>query len=216
MDIAIAGGHGKIARHLNRKLALDGHVVRGIVRDAGHVDDLHDDGVTPVVLDLEEASVAQVAEAITGADAVVFAAGAGPGSGAPRKETVDYGAAVALRAAAERVGVQRYVMVSAMGVDDPPQDDEVFSVYLRAKQRADADLMASDLAWTIVRPGGLTDEPGTGHVEVARSVPRGRIPREDVASLLHAVLADPETAGVCVEAVSGSTPIPEAVASLRP
>ncbi len=216
MDIAIAGGHGKIARHLNRKLALDGHVVRGIVRDAGHVDDLHDDGVTPVVLDLEEASVAQVAEAITGADAVVFAAGAGPGSGAPRKETVDYGAAVALRAAAERVGVQRYVMVSAMGVDDPPQDDEVFSVYLRAKQRADADLMASDLAWTIVRPGGLTDEPGTGHVEVARSVPRGRIPREDVASLLHAVLADPETVGVCVEAVSGSTPIPEAVASLRP
>ncbi len=215
MDIVIAVAHGSIARHLNRKLALAGHAARGIVRDAAHVDDLHDDGVTPVVLDLEEASVAQVGSAIACADAVVFAAGAGPGSGAPRKETVDYGAAVLLRAAAEQVGVPRYVMVSAMGVDDPPQDDEVFSVYLRAKQRADADLMASDLAWTIVRPGGLTDEPGTGHVEVAPSVARGRIPREDVASLLRAVLEDPETAGVCVEAVSGPTPIAEAVATLR-
>ncbi|MFO8076983.1 MAG: SDR family oxidoreductase [Egibacteraceae bacterium] len=216
MDIVIAGAHGKIARHLNRRLALVGHATRGIVRDAAHAADLDDDGVTPVVLDLEEASVDRVAEAIAGADAVVFTAGAGPGSGAARKETVDYGAAVRLRAAAEEAGVPRYVMVSAMGVDDPPQDDEVFSVYLRAKQRADADLMASDLDWTILRPGGLTDEPGTGRIEVGPSVPRGRIPREDVAALLHAVLDDPETAGVCVEVVSGPTPIDEAVASLRP
>lgn len=216
MDIVIAGAHGKIARHLNRRLALVGHATRGIVRDAAHAADLDDDGVAPLVLDLEEASVDRVAEAIAGADAVVFAAGAGPGSGAARKETVDYGAAVLLRAAAEEAGVPRYVMVSAMGVDDPPQDDEVFSVYLRAKQRADADLMASDLDWTILRPGGLTDEPGTGRVEVGPSVPRGRIPREDVAALLHAVLDDPGTAGVCVEVISGPTPIDEAVASLRP
>ena len=173
MDIAVVGAHGKVARRLTRRLAQRGDRVRGLVRNPDHTADVEADGAEPVLHDLEADAVADLAARIRGADAVVFAAGAGPGSGAPRKETVDYGGAVALLDAAREAGVARYLMVSAMGTDDPPRDDEVFSVYLRAKARADNALMASDRAWTVVRPGGLTDDPGTGRVTLARHVSRG-------------------------------------------
>lgn len=214
MDIAIAGGHGQIALHLSRMLSARGDTVRGIIRSAEQQDDLAAVGARGVVLDLERASVVEVADAIDGADAVVFAAGAGPGSGAARKETVDHEAAVKLRDAAEQAGVGRYVMISAMGTDDPPDGDEVFDVYLRAKARADRDVMASDLAWTIVRPGRLTNDAGTGAVTLARHVGRGAIPREDVAAVVVAALDDPATAGHIVEIVGGDTPIAEALAAV--
>lgn len=214
MDVRIAGGHGQIARILTHQLAGRGDTVHGIVRDPAQTDDLVHDGATPVVLDLETCGVDQLADAVRGADAVVFAAGAGPGSGAARKWTVDHGAAAKLREAAGAAGVDRYVMVSAMGTDDPPQDDDVFSVYLRAKARADDELMASDLDWTVVRPGRLTDEPGTGRVSLARHVGRGRIPREDVATVLRSCLDDRRTVGHVFEVVGGDTPVDEAVAAL--
>lgn len=211
MDIAVIGAHGKIARHLTRRLTGRGDRVRGLVRNPDHTADVEADGAEPVLHDLEADAVADLAACIPGADAVVFAAGAGPGSGAPRKETVDYGGAVALLEAARKAGVDRYLMVSAMGTDDPPQDDEVFSVYLRAKARADNALMASDRAWTVVRPGGLTDDAGTGRVSLARHVPRGAIPRDDVAAVLVVCLDEPRTAGRVFEVVSGDTPIEEAI-----
>jgi uncharacterized protein YbjT (DUF2867 family) len=214
MDIAIAGGHGQIARLTTRRLAERGDHIRGLIRDAAQADDLRGDGAEPVVLDLEDATSNDIAAAIDGADAVSFAAGAGPGSGAPRKETVDYGAAVKLIDAARSVGIDRYVMVSAMGTDDPPDGDDVFSVYLRAKSRADGALMASGLRWTIVRPGRLTDEDGTGEVELARHVERGEIPRDDVAAVLVAVLDDPRTIGHVFEVVGGDRPIAEALEAL--
>lgn len=214
MDVAIAGAHGKVARHLGCRLAERGDTIRGIVRNPAHEGDLRAIGVDPVLLDLEEATADDLGRIVEGADAVVFAAGAGPGSGAARKETVDYGAAVKLLEAARQAGVRRYVMVSAMGTDDPPQDDDVFSVYLRAKARADAELMASDLDWTVVRPGRLTDERATGTVTIARHVERGEIPRRDVASVLAAVLREPRTAGHVFELVGGDTPIDEALATL--
>jgi uncharacterized protein YbjT (DUF2867 family) len=145
---------------------------------------------------------------------VVFAAGAGPGSGAARKETVDYEAAVKLRDAAEQAGVRRYVMVSAMGTDDPPDGDDVFAVYLRAKARADRAVMDSDLAWTIVRPGRLTNDAGTGRVTLARHVGRGAIPREDVAAVVVAALDDTAATGHIVEVVGGATPIVEALGAV--
>jgi uncharacterized protein YbjT (DUF2867 family) len=215
VDVAIAGGHGQIALHLSRMLSERGDTVRGIIRSPDQEDDLAQVGARAVVLDLERAPVIEVADAIDGADAVVFAAGAGPGSGAARKETVDHEAAVKLRDAAEQTGVGRYVMISAMGTDDPPNGDEVFDVYLRAKARADRDVMASDLAWTIIRPGRLTDDPGTGAVTLARHVARGAIPREDVAAVVVAALDDPATAGHIVEVVGGATPIAEAFAAVR-
>ncbi len=214
MHIVIAGGHGQVALHLTRQLAERGDQVRGIIRDPGQSGDLQAAGAEAVVLDLEQATPADLADVIADADAVVFAAGAGPDSGAERKETVDYGAAAALVEAAQRAGTDRYVMVSAMGTDDPPQDDAVFSVYLRAKARADRALMASDLAWTVVRPGRLTDAEGTGTVTLARHVPRAEIPRADVAAVCAACLHEPATAGHVFEVVTGDVPVGDAVASL--
>lgn len=214
MDVAIAGAHGKVARHLAVLLAGRDDRVRGVVRDPSHEGDLRAIAVAPVLLDLETASAEDLAAVIGGADAVVFAAGAGPGSGAARKETVDYGGAVKLVEAAGIAGVPRYVMVSAMGTDEPPQDDDVFSVYLRAKARADRELMDSGLDWTVVRPGRLTDGPGTGTVAVARHVERGEVPRRDVAAVLAAVLDEPRTIGHVFELVGGDTPIDEALQAL--
>lgn len=214
MDVAIAGGHGQIALHLSRMLSTRGDTVRGIIRSADQQDDLDAVGARGVVLDLERASVVEVADAIDGADAVVFAAGAGPGSGAARKETVDYEASVKLRKAAEQAGVGRYIMISSMGTDDPPDGDGLFDVYLRAKARADRDLMASDLAGTIIRPGRLTNDPGTGRVTLARHVERGEVPREDVAAVIVAALDNTASAGHIVEVVSGDTPIADALAAV--
>lgn len=211
MRVVIAGAHGKVARHLARRLVAAGHEVAGLVRDPAHVPDIEADGTHPVLLDLEAAETSELADALVGADALVFAAGAGPGSGAARKETVDFGAAVRCLSATQIADVPRYVMVSAMGTDDPPQDDEVFSVYLRAKARADRALMDSDRDWTIVRPGRLTDDDATGHVTLGRHVERGAIPRDDVATLIVAVLDDPATAGQVIEVVGGDTPITDAL-----
>lgn len=212
--ITIAGGHGQVALLLSRLLADRGDEVLGLIRSLSQSADLRAHGATPAVLDLEKASVEDLSIAITGSDAVVFAAGAGPGSGPERKETVDLGAAVLLRQAAERAGVDRYVMLSAMGTDDPPDGDDVFSVYLRAKAAADHDLADSDLAWTIIRPGRLTDEPPTGRVEAGRHVPGGEVPRADVAAVLAAVLGDDDTAGRVIEVVGGERPIEAALSAL--
>jgi uncharacterized protein YbjT (DUF2867 family) len=213
MDVVIAGGHGKVGMRLGRILARRGDRARGLIRNPAHGEDLVPAGIEPVVCDLE--SDHDVADAIQGADAVVFAAGAGSGSGPERKWTVDYGGAVKLIQAARAAGVRRYVMVSSMGADDPPDGDEVFAVYLQAKAKADRELAASGLDHTIVRPGGLTDDPGTGRVQAGPSVPRGRISRDDVAEVLAAALDEPGTIGVTFEVVGGETPIREAVAALR-
>jgi uncharacterized protein YbjT (DUF2867 family) len=213
MDIVIAGGHGKVARRLTALLVARGDRVRGLIRNPDHAADLQADGSEPVVLDLEQASVDEVASAIAGADAVVFAAGAGAGSGAQRKLTLDRDGAVKLLAAARSAGVERYVIVSSIGAEDPPDGDDVFSVYLRAKAEADAALSASDRAWTIVRPGALDDEPATGRVRLTADPARGKVSREDVAAALDAILHEPRSAGRTLYVVGGEDPIAEALAA---
>jgi uncharacterized protein YbjT (DUF2867 family) len=149
------------------------------------------------------------------ADAVVFAAGGGPNSGAARKETVDKGAAILLADAAELAGVRRYVMVSSMGTEKAdPDSHDVFQVYLRAKAAADADVRRRDLDWTIVRPGRLTDDEGNGQVEAGPEVEYGQIPRADVAATLAAVLHTPGTVGKQFNLVSGRATIQDALAGL--
>jgi len=219
--IVIAGGHGKIARRLTRLLADRGDEVVGIVRQSAHVPDVEADGASAVLLDLESASVPDVAAVLTRADAAVFAAGAGPGSGMARKHTVDHEAAVLLADAAEQAHVARLVQISSMGTDMvaggavPSGVDEVFVTYLQAKAAAEEDLRRrDDLAWTILRPGGLTDEAGTGLVALAASVDRGSVPRDDVAAVVAALLADRRTAGLTLEVTSGDTPVEQAVAAL--
>ena len=215
MRVVIAGGHGKIALILERLLADRGDSVVGLIRNPEHAADVKAAGAEPIVLDLEKAAVDEVAGAVRGADAVVFAAGAGPGSGAARKQTVDRDAAILLADAAEAAGVDRYVMVSALAADDRSLDesyDEVFRVYMQAKSEADANVRArSGLRTTIVRPGGLTNDAGTGLVRIAESTGRGTVPREDVARVLVAVLDAPQTAGRTFELISGDTPIADAL-----
>lgn len=217
MRVVIAGGHGKIALILEQLLSQRGDSVAGFIRNPAHEADLAAAGAEAIVCDLENSSAEQVATALTGADAVVFAAGAGPGSGAARKETVDRNAAILLADAAEAAGVRRYVMISAMGADAEAPDDDgdpVFVAYLRAKGAADDNISArAGLDTTVVRPGLLTVEPATGRVEIADDTGRGEIPRADVAAVLVAVLDEPDTAGRTFEVISGDTPISVAVAA---
>ncbi|QIP85187.1 SDR family oxidoreductase [Streptomyces sp. Tu 2975] len=212
MRIVIAGGHGQIALRLERLLSAGGHEVAGIIRDPKQGDDLRAVGAEPVFLDLETASVEQVAAVLQGADAAVFAAGAGPGSGTERKDTVDRGAAVLFADAAERTGVRRYIVVSSMGADAEHKGDDVFDAYLRAKGAAD-DYVRSrpGLEWTILRPGALTNDAGNGLVRLEVSTGRGMVPRDDVAAVLAEMVETPATAGLTLELVSGSTPVTVAV-----
>ncbi|GAA4865037.1 SDR family oxidoreductase [Saccharopolyspora cebuensis] len=213
MRIVIAGAHGKIARQLGRELVGRGDSVLGLVRNQDHADELGADGIEPAIVDLEAAESGELVGLITGADAAVFAAGAGPGSGAPRKDTVDRGGSVLLAEAAERAGVRRFVQISAMGTTrpNPPDVGEVFGAYLDAKRAAEADLRQRDLDWTILRPGRLTDDAATGRVRLEVSVERGEVTRADVASVVVALLDQPRTSHRALEVVGGDVPIDEAV-----
>ncbi|MBX9388338.1 SDR family oxidoreductase [Streptomonospora nanhaiensis] len=215
MRIVIAGGHGKIALRLERLLAARNDTPVGLIRNPDHAADVEAAGAEPVVIDLENTTVTQLTEKVMGADAVVFAAGAGPGSGAARKATVDRDAARLLADAASLAGVRRYIMVSAIGVDDGPApgSDPVWAAYVEAKRAADDDLRQRSLEtdWTILRPGRLTDDAGTGKVWLAPKVERGEVAREDVAAVIVALLDEPATIGQVLELVGGTTPIAEAV-----
>lgn len=212
MRVAIAGGHGKIALILQRMLADAGHEAIGIIRNPDHAADLLVEGGIPLVVDLEQTDVATLATDLVGCDAVVFAAGGGPASGPERKLTVDRDGAILLADAAERAGVRRYVMISALRTDGyDPDSDDVFQVYLRAKSEADANLRGRDLDWTIVRPGGLTDEPATGAVRVGDDTGDGTIPRADVAALVVQALVGARAIRRQFEVISGDQPIDAAL-----
>jgi uncharacterized protein YbjT (DUF2867 family) len=216
VDVAIAGGHGKIALELARLLSERGHgEVRSLIRNPDHSADVRAVGAEPIECDLE--ADFDVAPLIAGVDAVVFAAGAGPGSGPERKWSVDRDGAIKLIEACHAAGVHRYVIVSSIGADDPPDGDDDFSVYLRAKHEADEALKASGLDYTIVRPVHLTDEPATGKVLAAEhEIEHTQIPRDDVAEVLATVLDAPNTIGITFEVASGPLPIEEMVLALQP
>jgi uncharacterized protein YbjT (DUF2867 family) len=212
MDVVVAGGHGKIGLRLLRLLAERGHRARGLIRNPDHARDLEEVGAEAVVCDIE--ALGDISECCEGADVVVFAAGAGPGSGPERKRTVDYAGAVKLIEAAKKNGIDRYVIVSAISVDRPDEWSDQMRPYYEAKRDADQAVLDSGLIYTIVRPGGLTDDPGTGLVKAGTNLGRGEIPREDVAAVLLAVLEAPSGVGKTFELVSGDTPIEEAIHAL--
>ena len=213
MDVVVAGGHGKIGLRLLRLLVGAGHRARGLVRNPYHVADLEVAGAEAVLWDVEVQG--DLAPAVTGADAVVFAAGAGPGSGPERKRTVDLGAALKLIEAARASGVPRYLMISAIGAAAMADQPGEMQPYFAAKAEADAALERSGLDYTIVRPGGLTDDPGTGLVTAAPSLERGgQVSRDDVAAVLLAVLGAPNTVGKAFDLLEGDTPIEDAVRAL--
>lgn len=216
MRVVIAGGHGKIALRLERLLTLRGDDAVGLIRNPEHAADLAEQGATATVLDLENTDANTLSRELDNADAVVFAAGAGPGSGAARKDTVDRAAAELLADAAQMAEVRRYILISSMGAGDepPPGTDSVFAAYLRAKGASERALQQSRLDWTILRPGRLSDDPGTGSVLLAPSVPRGSVTRDDVAAVVLALLDEPGTVGATLGLVGGDVPIAQAVAAI--
>ena len=214
MIVSIVGGHGSIARMLTRLLVARGHTVRGLVRNDDQFDDIRADGAQPVLCDLEQADADQVDEALLGSDLVVFAAGAGPGSGPDRKRSLDRDGAIKSVESAVRVGAGRFVIISSMGADDPPDDDETFSVYLRAKAAADEAVRRADIDAIIVRPGRLTDDDATNTVDIGTKVERGEIPRADVAAVLAELIEVADGVDATIEVVSGTLPIRNAVAQV--
>ncbi|MGQ0718687.1 MAG: NAD(P)-binding oxidoreductase [Pseudonocardiales bacterium] len=219
MRVVIAGGHGKIALLLSRLLSQRADTAVGLIRNPDHAGDVAAAGAEAVVFDLERGGSAELAEHLEGADAVVFAAGAGPGSGIPRKDTVDRAGAALLADAAERAGVRRYLLISSIGIDvddpgwtPPAGTSEVFAAYLRAKVASELDLRARDLDWTALRPGTLTSNGPTGTVLLGRPTgQRGEISRADVAAVALALLDEAASAGLTLEVVGGDTPIADAV-----
>jgi nucleoside-diphosphate-sugar epimerase len=214
MDIVIAGGHGQIALKLERLLADAGHEVRALIRNPDHAPEVEAAGAEALVADIEELSAFALADLITDADAIVFAAGAGPGSGPERKWTVDYGGAAKLIDVAVANSIPRYVIVSSAGADAAAEDDGGFGTYLRAKGQADSDLTQSELDFTIVRPGPLTNEPGTGEITVGPAVDAGQITREDVAATIAAVLEADATIGLTLNLRGGGLSVSQAIAEL--
>jgi len=210
MKITIAGAHGKIARLLHPKLIGRGHKVRGIIRKEEQQNALKEMGVEPVLCDIE--SELDISEAVGDVDAVVFAAGAGPGSGKERKWSVDRDGAIKLMRACAKNGIQRYIQISAMGLEEP-RGDEVFQAYQQAKLEADNALLNSGLNYTIIRPGRLTDDEGTGEIS-AGNLEKGEIPREDVAGVIAESLENKHTYYNVFDVLKGDQPISEALNSL--
>jgi uncharacterized protein YbjT (DUF2867 family) len=213
MDVVVAGGHGQVGIRLLRLLVDRGHRARGLIRNPDHAGDLEEVGAEPVECDIE--ALDDISSCCEGADAVVFAAGAGPGSGAERKRTVDYGGAVKLIEAARRNGIDRYVMVSAIAVERPDRWSEPMVPYYEAKRDADEALVQSGLTYTIVRPGSLTDDAGSGLVQAGSGLEPGEISRDDVAATLLFTLDAANTYGKAFDVVAGDDPVEAAIADLR-
>ncbi|WP_445153636.1 SDR family oxidoreductase [Arthrobacter sp. Hor0625] len=214
--IAIIGGHGKVALELSGILSKDGAEVTSIIRNPDHRDDVASTGAAALVLDVEKATTAEIAAALTGHDAVVWSAGAGGGS-PERTYAVDRDAAIRSMDAAGQAGVRRYVMVSYLGAgpDHGVPEDNSFHAYAEAKAAADAHLRASGLEWTILGPGALTEGPGNGLLDVNPSDTSDgtNTSRSNVALVAAAVLGMPETAGRTIEFRDGTLPLPAALES---
>ncbi|MGM0931707.1 MAG: SDR family oxidoreductase [Actinomycetota bacterium] len=213
--IAIIGGHGKVALHLSRILSSQGHQVSSMIRNPDHAADVRDTGATPVLADVETATVGELADQLRGHEAVVWSAGAGGGN-PERTYAVDRDAAIRSMDAAAAAGLQRYIMVSYLGAgkDHGVPEDNSFFPYAEAKAAADEYLKSTSLDWTILGPSALTLEPATGKIQAGPGTPSGQVSREDVAMVAAEVLAVPSTTGKVIEFINGSTPINEAVRDL--
>ena len=215
-SFVIVGGHGRIGLLTASALDKQGHVVRSLIRSTDQGAEIEATGAVPYLLDIEGSDAGDFADAFDSSDAVVFTAGGGADGNAERKRTVDLEGSLKSIEAAQRSGIRRFVQISAMGVDEPLPDDTdpVWRAYVEAKRDADAALRASDLDWTIIRPGRLTDGPATDAVRMGTSLPSGEIARADVAAVIVAVLEDDSTIGHQFDLTSGEASISDAIASL--
>lgn len=213
MRVAIVGGHGQIALLLHPLLVAGGHPPVALVRTEAHAADVEAAGAEMRLLDIERDDAGAFGRAFEGCDAVVFAAGGGPDGNARRKQTVDLEGSLKSIEGARSAGIRRFVQVSAIDVDEPlpPDTAEVWRAYVEAKGDADAALRETDLDWTVIRPGRLTDDEPTGRVALGPDVERGPVTRADVAAVLAAVLPDGRTIRKQWNLVGGDLPVPEAI-----
>lgn len=211
--IAIVGGNGQIARHLIPLLVGRGHTPVALVRNEDYFDGLRELGAEPRLLDIENAGPLEFAEPFDGCGSIVFAAGGGPDGDIERKRTVDLWGSLASIGAAKHLGIKRFVQISAIGIDRAPDPSrgEVWAAYVEAKRQADEALRETELDWTIVRPGRLTDDAPIGKVSLGQSIPRADIPRADVAAVLAQVHDDERTYRQQWNLVTGATPVAECV-----
>ncbi len=213
MKTAIIGANGKVGTRLGQMLAQQGGEAYGFIRKEEQADELEKLGMKTVLADLIETDASEYASLLKGMEAVVFTAGAG-GAGKELTQAIDGDGLSKMIAAAEEAGVKRFLLVSAFpdagrGMGMP----ESFEFYMKVKRQADVELAKSSLNWTILRPGTLTDKPGTGKVELGLAIPYGEVSRDDVAGVLAELLQNPETAKLILELTEGPTAIPDAVAS---
>lgn len=206
MNVLIAGSHGGVGKHITELLSESDHTAKAMVREESQVSEMEAFGVETVVADLTE----DVSHGVSGSDAIIFAAG----SGGDDVEGVDRDGAIRMIDEAETQGVDRFVMLSAINADRPEESPEALQPYLEAKLAADEHLQESDLTYTVVRPGELTDDAATGEIEAARRVERGQVTRADVAHTLVAALDIENTHGKTFEMIEGDEPIENALENL--
>ena len=211
MDIALIGGHGKVALLAAPLLVEAGHTVHSVIRNPDHTDEVEATGAQAALADIETLDAAGWDELLRGKDAVAWSAGAGGGS-PERTRAVDQDAAIASMDAAQRVGATRYVMVSYFGasLDHGVPEDNSFYAYAEAKARADEHLRASELEWTVLGPSGLTLEEPTGRIDLDPAE-GGEVSRGNVARVIVAALANPATAGRTLPFNDGETEIAAAL-----
>jgi nucleoside-diphosphate-sugar epimerase len=214
VKVLVIGGAGGVGRRLTSLLTAGGDAVSGLHRHPEQAGVVEEAGGTSVVFDLVAGTAADLAGLLEGHDAVVFAAGA-HGTGRDQTTLIDGQGLEKAAEAARQAGVARFVLVSVFpdaGRDGQP--NEAFEHYMRVKKAADVYLTATDLDWVVVRPGTLTDEPGSGTVRAGWAIPYGDVHRDDVAAFIVAALREPRLRHVVVELTDGDTPVDDAVAAL--
>lgn len=212
MKILVAGSHGKVGHHLVQILNEKGHEVRAMIRDSSQAEEMRKIGAEPVVADLEKDKFFP----LEGINAVFFVAGSGAGTGDDKTEAVDKKGAIKLIEDAYKHRVQRFIMLSSVGADDPRKGPDELKTYLEAKHEADKELKYSGILYTILRANKLSDEKGTGKIEAREKLEsyEGSVPREDVARAMAACLDIRHTENKVFEVSSGKTPIEEALVNL--
>ncbi|MRH41419.1 NAD(P)H-binding protein [Aquibacillus halophilus] len=217
MKVLVVGANGQIGKHVVSFIKDSNNLeAKAMIRKQGQASLLEDLGAETVLVDLEEDDIDTIAKAAQGVDAIVFTAGSGPHTGPDKTMLIDLDGAVKTIEAAKVAGVKRFVMVSSFDTtrEAIQAAPESFAPYVVAKHYADVWLRSTDLDYTIVHPGGLTNDKGTGQVQAASEVERGKVPREDIASVIVGCLENESTIGKEFQVVTGTTPIQEAIKSI--
>jgi len=214
LKVLVVGANGQIGQKLTEILHSDDeHSVLAMVRKQEQKEEFSKKGIETVIADLE-GSVAQLKQAMKGCDAIVFTAGSGGGTGAEKTLLIDLDGAVKTMEAAEAAGVDRFIMVSALQANNRENWNEAIKPYYVAKHYADRVLMQSNLTYTIIRPGGLLNEKGTGKISVGDQLERGYIPREDVAQTIVEALSNDHTKKRSFDLIAGDDQISVALNKL--